>query len=157
MSDEWIERLAGCKALSSIDLRSTKVSGRGLAALGRIPHLKGIELGEGIRDEDLKRLDAPELVNAFLGESNVTADGLKTLARMKHLQVLGINRRQIGDSLKSLPHLEILHIQRANDEQLLKLRGTKNLRLVVFGASLNVSDGACEELKRSIPGLLINL
>jgi hypothetical protein len=128
--------------LEAIDVVFAALSGRDLRRLAILPTLKGVDLKYADFSADAKLTDLtrlPSLEELTVDGDDVSAEGLESLAALKHLKALHITERNVDAS---------------------DVRATLNLdgreRLVVVESELDGFRRALHTLRRSHPGIIIN-
>ncbi|MBI2825567.1 MAG: hypothetical protein HYX69_12865 [Planctomycetia bacterium] len=162
--DADLERLAGLKELTSIDIHHGQVTGDGFAKLKSLQHLTYLLLdASGLTDDGLTQLaDLAELENLSLSQEQLITDaGLDAFLRRKPmLRVLTIDGCSItGAGLKSLrfcPRLHHLAIDSIEDDCIVNIAGAPSLRSLRIAGK--ITDDGLQHLARlrSLQGLRLS-
>src|SRR5579862_1429071 len=119
--------------------------------------------GPKIDDAALESLKgvSEQLVWLNLANTSVTDAGLKSLAGLKNLRRLHLERTAVGDeglaSVKNLGELTYLNLYstKVTDKGLASIAGLKKLKNVYLWQTA-VTDGGAADLAKAIPGIYIN-
>lgn len=141
-----------------LDRPQNNITDAGLARLGQLRDLKGIDLsGTVITDEGLKVLSAmPNLVWVYLNGTQVTGSGLDYLGSHKHLSILELNGCRmmlIGyQELIQIPNLNCLGLGNSGstDEDLRLLEENTSLGILRLH-NTKVSDEAVRQFQQKHP------
>lgn len=148
ISDTGLKHVGRCKNLRTLSLCRLNVKGPGLKVLANLEHLETLSMAGVYRhdhkDSDVEGLgelrtlrslnlnNNPELTDSTLAEigklkelrslhldhANVTAEGVKHLSGLPHLEALDLNVTRVGDEA-------LAHLAKLENLTSLALRGTK--------------------------------
>jgi hypothetical protein len=162
LSDRGIAALLDDHDLVFLDLTDCQGFGRATAnALKAHVNLEVLNLdGVRVSDDDLRVLPLEGLSFLSIERTPVTPAGLTELRRCERLELLWLDGEHLDDTLaetlRSLLTLRDVNVMGRNvtDEDVRLFRGMTQLESVTFAAGA-VSPEALEELKRSIPGCVV--
>jgi hypothetical protein len=141
VTDKGLPHLAGLEALEELHLYNSKVTGTGLAALGRLKKLKTLLLSNSaFNDEGCRHLvQFPKLEELDPGSTVITDEGLVEIGKLANLRTLTIDNARVTDAglehLRSLKQLRMVHARGTKATK----EGFARLRAAIPG--LNVMDG----------------
>jgi len=144
IDDEGLASLAGLKALASLNLWKTNVSGEGFRHLKELPQLEFVVFGIG--DEVRPRLEGlvalPHLTRLCLAGDDLRPGDYEPLGRMQNLQYLqilsGLSDDTTAARVSGLKHLDTLFLDESmlTDRGLQSLSQLKNLSRLTVGGVL---------------------
>ena len=158
IDDNAIERIASAwPNLESISLSSSQITDAGLFHVGNLRRLRYLNVSRTqITDMGLKSLaDLSQLTTLHVHNTKITDQGMVPLGRMTSLEKLVLSHTGISDrglrevcGLTSLKRIYFVGTK-VTDDGLEHLKPLKTIEFV--GPSKNISSGALEGLKDSLP------
>lgn len=115
IDDKALEVVATLSNLEQLAVDDTKVTGKGIACLRRLPKLWSLSLQKlGLTDSDITSLkNFPNLSIVKLAEDRITSDGVKELSRIPRLVELDLEYNPVDD--KAIPYLlKMANLERLN-------------------------------------------
>lgn len=115
VDDQMLALLQGVKTLTSLTLKSTKISNNSMKALASLPKLKNLHLPATISDQGIEALaQSPSIEDLDISYTTVTAAALKSLTSLKSLSTLYVNDTNLADDcvsyIKEIPGLKVLFL-----------------------------------------------
>ena len=159
--DEAMTHVGELTSLRTLVLHDTKVTGRGLARLWRLPSLAMLQLaGEQLGDDDLRGLAGTQVRTLVLHCPKLTADGVKHLRDVGLLADLSLKSPADDQAIRSLADLPnlvalTLYIDTVTPETgaaLKKIPANVTLRVFVH----HEQEAGERLLKRQLPNLSIS-
>lgn len=143
VSDEMLPLIQGIKTLTSLTVKSTRISDASMKALAALPALKNLHLPATIGDSGAESLaQSKSIEDLDLSYTSISARALKALAALKTLSTLYVNDTTLNDDsmveVQNLKNLKVLflngtqitdksveHLSEASQLEHLELRDTK--------------------------------
>ncbi len=143
VNDEMLPLIQGIKSLTSLTVKSTRISDSSMKALATLPALKNLHLPATIADSGVESLaQSKSIEDLDLSYTSISARALKALAGLKTLSTLYVNDTTLNDEsmaeIKNLQNLKVLflngtqitdksveHLSEAAQLEHLELRDTK--------------------------------
>jgi len=115
VDDQMLPVLQGVKSLTSLILKSTKISNSSMKALATLPKLKNLHLPATITDDGAEALSqSASIEDLDLSYTALSAAAIKSLAVLKTLSTLYVNDTTLGDDsvayVKDMPALKVLFL-----------------------------------------------
>jgi Leucine Rich Repeat (LRR) protein len=152
ITDDGLAFLGELTELTGLDLWSCPIQGRGLIHIARLPKLQSLSLrGSKIDDDGLSALsECASLSRLELDDTRITGTGLAHLAALPKLQKVNLARTRLtnGVGLAQLDQVAEIELSAAQilPGILTHLAGMKSLRSVSLLRS-DITDDALEDLK----------
>jgi len=166
----WLASLSGLTHLKSLDLYATSLSDEDLTHLGNLNQLEFLNLKHThVSDDSLASLSGLQsLKHLFFDEGpaiyhpkrNITDVGLKHIARLTHLESLGLKNTGISDAglefLTDCRQIEYLDLGDTGitDAGLQRLSGLRRLKMIDVDGT-QVTPAGIHLLKQALPDCLI--
>jgi hypothetical protein len=155
---EATRMLPALRTLRALDLGSTKVGGRALSGLGRLPHLVELTLSDTlVGDKDLKYVATlNKLATLDLSATRVTDIGLKQIAQLGTLRRVILAHTRVTDTgvkeLLTLSNLEYVDLSdtQINGTTLEQLASLRHLQTVMV-AGTAIPENVIKKLKSIAP------
>ncbi len=140
VNDAWLANLVGQTTLTNLDLANCDVRGSGLAHVGRLGHLRRLNLTlTPVTDDSLAALAGLTQLQVFsLASTHCTGRGFRALGALGELRNLNFHYTPVDDEglreisrLTQLERIEIVHTQftDAGAVHLAKITGLRRLQL----------------------------
>lgn len=164
LTDEGLRHLAAMTQMEVLFLDSPRITDAGLAGLRPMGRLRLLDLsGCGITDIGVEQLTRfTQLDSLMLGGTKVSDAGLSHLRRLTALRDLRLSGTSITDRglehVAALDGLDRLFLDdtKITDAGLRRLKRLKNLMGLSLINCRGITEAGVTELKRAIPGLLVN-
>jgi len=119
VDDQMLPLLQGVKTLTSLTLKSTKISNASMKALASLPKLKNLHLPASIGDSGVEALaQSNSIEDLDISYTVISAAALKALMVLKTLSTLYVNDTNLADDCVS-------HIKEISGLKVLFLNGTQ--------------------------------
>jgi hypothetical protein len=163
MTDDDLACLDGLPRLVSLGVEQLAITSAGMVHLKHVPRLRWLFLdGTLVDDEGMQHVAELTDLELLSTSGKVSDRGLELLTTLAKLKELTLNSSQVTDHglkhLESLQNLESLQLYQTqiSDDGLEHLKGLKKLRFL-DARGTNVTRQGADALKRSIPGLAIEM
>ncbi len=115
INDQILPLVQGVKTLTSLTIKSTKISDASMKALAALPHLKNLHLPATISDSGVIDLTASSSIEDLdISYTSITAKSLAALANLKSLSTLYVNDTTLSDDsmaeVKNIKGLKVLFL-----------------------------------------------
>lgn len=115
INDQILPLVQGVKTLTSLTIKSTKISDASMKALAALPLLKNLHLPATISDNGVVELSASSsLEDLDLSYTTITAKALAALSNLKSLSTLYVNDTTLSDDsmaeVKNIKGLKVLFL-----------------------------------------------
>jgi Leucine-rich repeat (LRR) protein len=115
INDQILPLVQGVKTLTSLTIKSTKISDASMKALAALPLLKNLHLPASISDNGVADLSASSsLEDLDLSYTTITAKALASLSNLKSLSTLYVNDTTLSDDsmaeVKNIKGLKVLFL-----------------------------------------------
>ena len=115
INDQILPLVQGVKTLTSLTIKSTKITDASMKALAALPHLKNLHLPATISDSGVIDLTASASIEDLdISYTTITAKSLAALANLKSLSTLYVNDTTLSDDsmaeVKNIKGLKVLFL-----------------------------------------------
>ncbi len=115
INDQILPLVQGVKTLTSLTVKSTKITDASMKALAALPHLKNLHLPATISDSGVIDLTASSSIEDLdISYTTITAKSLAALANLKSLSTLYVNDTTLSDDsmaeVKNIKGLKVLFL-----------------------------------------------
>lgn len=159
LGDEAVPYLNRLKSLSHLDLSGQRLTEAGFKAI-ELPRLKRLIVDDckGFNDTALEAVieKYPSLSSLSIAATDVTADGINQIARLKGLRSLRLSTLEVGpENIRSLSGLPVSVLDltgcRMNAKALLELRRMRSLRSINLYSISGADDQTVGAIRQAFP------
>jgi len=162
----WLRNLVGIDYLASTVgvTINTDIADDGFEVIDELPKLKtAFFAGKGVTDSTLAHLTGVQhLLGLDVFNSSITDSGWENLERMTHLTDLLLQGSNVNDAtlshIKGFTDLRTVSLvnSQVTDTGLKQLKSLRQLERLVLGGNGNLTEDGKQELRRSLPQLVID-